>query len=261
MDSGLGSRQMATCVSEWFILYLEASLERRSLGVGTWPCSVSHIRQWPGQWTVKQNIKICRWYQTFAESKIRWMVHGYKKTWMMLPIGHRDDRCSSMFPNYVKSCIMVRAVLIIIIVWVVSQLMKWKVKKTWAHSVTWLKGNSSLQRSICKSKSYARFDSQTIKDRNPKTIQLYTSHWLDLISIVRNPHYYKDVILLERVKHRFTPLFSVLQSLPYEKRLNPIKLWTPEETRHRADLESCSKWWKVCRLCRGHSFSAEWKTL
>ena len=59
---------------------------------------------------------------------------------------------------------------------------------------------------------------------------------LEYSSVVWNPHYHKDIILLERVQHRFTRLFPDLRSLPYEERLNHLKLWTLEERRNRADL-------------------------
>jgi len=33
----------------------------------------------------------------FAQSQIRWMFHCYKKTWVMLPIGQRDDTWQIQF--------------------------------------------------------------------------------------------------------------------------------------------------------------------
>jgi len=44
------------------------------------------------------------------------------------------------------------------------------------------------------------------------------------------------LILLERVQHRFTRLFPELRGLPYEARLEVLRLWTLEERRNRADL-------------------------
>ena len=38
------------------------------------------------------------------------------------------------------------------------------------------------------------------------------------------------------VQHRFTRMFTELKSLPYEKRLNKLGLWSLEERRNRADL-------------------------
>ena len=65
--------------------------------------------------------------------------------------------------------------------------------------------------------------SRTIRYRNPNILlnqykSLVRPH-LDYCSSVWNPYYSKDINLLERVQHRFTRLFSELQSLPYEERL------------------------------------------
>jgi len=59
---------------------------------------------------------------------------------------------------------------------------------------------------------------------------------LENCSVVWSPHYAKDKALLERVQHRFTRMFTELKSLPYEKRLNKLGLWSLEERRNRADL-------------------------
>jgi len=53
---------------------------------------------------------------------------------------------------------------------------------------------------------------------------------------VWSPHYRKDKVLLERVLHRFTRMFSHLRHLEYEERLNILGLWSLEERRNRADL-------------------------
>ena len=55
-------------------------------------------------------------------------------------------------------------------------------------------------------------------------------------SVVWSPHDAKDKALHERVQHRFTRMFIELKSLPYEKRLNKLGLWSLEERRKRADL-------------------------
>jgi len=46
----------------------------------------------------------------------------------------------------------------------------------------------------------------------------------------------KTKVLLERVQHRFTRMFSDLKKLPYKERLNRLGLWSLEERRNRADL-------------------------
>ena len=62
-----------------------------------------------------------------------------------------------------------------------------------------------------------------------------------------SPYYSKDKHLLERVQHRFTRMIPGLRQLPYEKRLESLKLWTLEERRNRADLL------EVFRMYRGLS--------
>jgi len=82
--------------------------------------------------------------------------------------------------------------------------------------------------------------SRTITYKNPTILlNLYKSlvrPHLDYCSPVWNPHYSKDIHLLERVQHRFTHLFSELRSLPYEERLRQLGLWSLEERRNRTDL-------------------------
>jgi len=82
--------------------------------------------------------------------------------------------------------------------------------------------------------------SRTIQYKSPTVlINLYKSlvrPHLDYCSMVWSPHYNKDKLLLERVQHRFTRLFTHLRSLPYEDRLSHLGLWSLEERRNRADL-------------------------
>jgi len=63
--------------------------------------------------------------------------------------------------------------------------------------------------------------------------------------VVSSPHYAKDKALLERVQHCFTRMFPELKSLPYEKRLHKLGLWSLEERRNRADLIEIYKMIKV----------------
>ena len=160
---------------------------------------------------------------------MRWMVRCYRKTWMMLPIGQRDGRCSSAFPN-VKSCITARAVSIINIYSMNYQPID-EVKSEKDLGVTAsndLKVAAHCKEVYAKANRMLGMISRTIKDRNPKTMtSLYKSlvrPHLEYSSVVWNPHYHKDKILLERVQHRFTRLFPDLRSLPYEERLNHLKL-------------------------------------
>ena len=82
--------------------------------------------------------------------------------------------------------------------------------------------------------------SRTIKYKSPTVlINLYKSlvrPHLDYCSMVWSPHYNKDKLLLERVQHRFTRLFTHLRRLPYEHRLSHLELWSLEERRNRAEL-------------------------
>jgi len=53
---------------------------------------------------------------------------------------------------------------------------------------------------------------------------------------VWSPCYQKDMILIERVQHRFTRMISGFSKLSYYKRLELFGLWSLEERRNRADL-------------------------
>ena len=51
-----------------------------------------------------------------------------------------------------------------------------------------------------------------------------------------SPHYVKDKVQLERIQHRFTRMIPKLKTMPYDKRLENLGLWTLEERHNRADL-------------------------
>jgi len=74
---------------------------------------------------------------------------------------------------------------------------------------------------------------QTIKHRHPDMmVQLYKSlvrPHLEYCLPVWSPHYRKDVILLQKVQHRFTRFFDNLKDLEYNERLRKLKLWTLQE--------------------------------
>jgi len=57
-------------------------------------------------------------------------------------------------------------------------------------------------------------------------------------------HYLKDKELLERVQHRFTPMFKDLRQRSYDERLKSLNLWTLEEKRNRQDLIEVFKMYK-----------------
>ena len=46
----------------------------------------------------------------------------------------------------------------------------------------------------------------------------------------------KDKQMLEKVQHWFTRMFTHLKKLPYEVRLEELRLWSLEERRNRADI-------------------------
>jgi ribonucleases P/MRP protein subunit RPP40 len=64
---------------------------------------------------------------------------------------------------------------------------------------------------------------------------------------VWSPHYIKDKRILERIQHRFSRLIPHLCRLPYDDRLNVLKLWSLEERRNRADLV------EMFKICKGLS--------
>ena len=70
-------------------------------------------------------------------------------------------------------------------------------------------------------------------------LQLYKSlvrPHLDYCSQAWNPHFKKDSDLLERVQRRATRMITECQGLPYQERLNILRLMTLEKRRLRADL-------------------------
>jgi len=81
---------------------------------------------------------------------------------------------------------------------------------------------------------------RTIAFKNPAVlIFLYKSlvrPHLENCSVTWSPHYTKDTVLLERVQHWFTRMFSELKYLPHKQPLAKFKLWSLEERRKRADL-------------------------
>ena len=59
---------------------------------------------------------------------------------------------------------------------------------------------------------------------------------LDYASPVWSPYHKEDIILLEKVQHRFTRMISGFASKPYQERLSLLKFTTLETCRIRADL-------------------------
>ena len=59
---------------------------------------------------------------------------------------------------------------------------------------------------------------------------------LEYSSCAWNPHYKRDILLIERVQRRFTRIFPDLRDLQYEDRLRRLNLQTLEVRRFRADL-------------------------
>jgi len=64
---------------------------------------------------------------------------------------------------------------------------------------------------------------------------------------VWNPHYTKDMELIEKVQRRFTEMITNMEGKTYEGRLDCLKLWTLEERRNRQDLV------EVFKMCNGLS--------
>ena len=88
--------------------------------------------------------------------------------------------------------------------------------------------------------SYTVSDDRSCYKHPSVLIQLYKSvvrPHLENCSVVWNPHYTKDKVLLERVQHQFSRMFPELKKgLPYEERLSKLGLWFLEKRRDRADL-------------------------
>jgi len=93
---------------------------------------------------------------------------------------------------------------------------------------------------------------RTIKHRHPDLMvwlhkSLVRPH-LEYCSPVWNPHYKKDIMLLKKVKHRFTRFFDNLKDMEdllgffspgvssFSFRLRKLKLWTLQDRRNQADL-------------------------
>ena len=103
-----------------------------------------------------------------------------------------------------------------------------------------LKVSEQCKEAYSKANRMLGLISRTIKYKDPAILtNLYKSMvrpHVEYCSVVWNPQYNKDKILLEKVQHRFTRLFPHLRKLPYEDRLSQLGLWTLEERRNRADL-------------------------
>ena len=72
-----------------------------------------------------------------------------------------------------------------------------------------------------------------IKHKNQSVlVSLYKSMvhpHLEYCSAAWSPHHVKHKVLLERVQHRFTRMFSDLKKLPYKERLSRLGLWSLKE--------------------------------
>ena len=102
--------------------------------------------------------------------------------------------------------------------------------------------------------------SRSIKHRDVGImVQLHKSvvrPHLEYSTVVWNPHYSKDKVLLEKVQRRFTWLFADLRRLNYYQRLAVLKLWSLKERRHRADLVEL---FKMAKGLSGVSLSSFFK--
>jgi len=103
-----------------------------------------------------------------------------------------------------------------------------------------LKPARQCQQAYAKASKSLGLIARTITYKTPKVLlQLYKTlvrPHLEYCVSAWSPYYEKDKVLLERVQHRFTRMVPGLKKLPYDNRLDYLRLWTLEERRNRADL-------------------------
>ena len=143
----------------------------------------------------------------------------------------------------------IRMILTIPMLWVVTRWTWWVKRKTWEcafkaarqYHLAYTKANRVLGL-IARTISYKSYDVllKLYKTLLRPHLEYCVSTW--------SPHYIKDKSLLERVQHRFTRMVPGLKSLPYEERLERLRLWSLEKRRNRADLLEVFKMYKGLSL-------------
>jgi len=92
----------------------------------------------------------------------------------------------------------------------------------------------------CKTNRMLGLLKRTVKYMNPDMmVRLYKNlvrPHLEYSSPAWSPHYRKDKLLLERVKHCSTLFFDDLKPLEYFEKLVKLKLWSLEEKRNQCNL-------------------------
>ena len=59
---------------------------------------------------------------------------------------------------------------------------------------------------------------------------------LEFCTAAWSPHYMKYKVLIEKVQRRFRKMIPHLKNIPFQERLAPLKLWSLDDRRVRADL-------------------------
>jgi len=93
---------------------------------------------------------------------------------------------------------------------------------------------------------------RTISYKEPKIMRilyktLVRPH-VEYCSCAWNPHYRKDMELLERIQRRFTKMINDMNGMTYEDRLRCLRLWTLEERRNRQDCKLQPLTFLVCEI-------------
>lgn len=103
-----------------------------------------------------------------------------------------------------------------------------------------LKWESHIFRCVKSANKIIYFITKAFKNHSTQMIlKLYKSYVrpkLEHAHCIWNPYYIKDIELLERVQRKVTKIPIELQNLPYEIRLERMRLTTLKERRHRGDL-------------------------
>jgi len=224
---------MAKSMHGWYFLSLDTCVEWCSTRLGVRTSAISHI--------YKRFRHICNLYPVMYSNLLmtpnffvwwitRQMVTGYRGIWMFFVNGLKPEKLSfnvdrSKVLHYGKGNTEYKYSMC------VQPLDEVESEKDLGIVFSRnLKVAAQCNEACTKANCMLGLINRTVKYKNVESLtNLYKSlvrPHLDYCSSVWNPHLSKDKFLLERVQHRFTPMFSDLRKLPDEQRPSHLCLWS-----------------------------------